>query len=94
MKTKRFAPKDAKLIKEHPNTSPDELLKLGLSKKAYERLAKQDEVLQPLKVEQVQKQKPLQIVRMANKRTGRVVRIGYKAAAMLSTKYPKEFKIL
>lgn len=34
------------------------------------------------------------IVRMANMRTGRVVRMGSKAATLLSNKYPNEFKIL
>lgn len=75
MKTKRFAPKDAKLIREHPDATPAELLEKGLSKKAYQRLAEQKEVLQPVKVEQVQQPKG-NTVRMLNMRTGRIVRIG------------------
>ena len=34
------------------------------------------------------------IVRLSNMRTGRIVRMGAKAATLLSTKYPTEFKIL
>lgn len=94
MKTKRFAPKDAKIIKEHPDSSPEQLLELGISKKAYQRLKEEQEVLQPVKVEQVQPHQVPSIVRLSNTRTGRVVRISYKAASMLSTKYPKEFKIM
>ena len=100
MKTKRFAPKDAKIIREHPDSSPEQLLEMGVSQKAYERLKALLEikqgttVLQPIKVEQVQSERSPAIVRLSNMRTGRVVRISHKAANMLSTKYPKEFKIM
>lgn len=100
MKTKRFAPRDAKIMREHPDSSPEELLELGLSKRAYERITesqlpeKQNNVLQPVKVEHMPPVQSKSIVRMVNMRTGRVVNMGYKAAGMLSDKYPKEFKIL
>lgn len=87
-------------MREHPESNPDELLELGLSKKAYQRLLEQEdprqktEVLQPVKVEQVKTERPKpNTVQMLNMRTGRTVRIGYKAARLLSNKYPKEFKI-
>ncbi len=95
MKTKRFAPKDAKIIREHPELSPEELLELGISQKAYKRLNElQESVIQPMSIEQVQPKQAPSVVRLSNMRTGRVVRISYKAAKMLSTKYPKEFKIM
>lgn len=52
--------------------------------------------LQPDKVEtsQITTSITPTIVRLANMSTGRVVRMGSKAATMLSVKYPKEFKIL
>lgn len=37
---------------------------------------------------------PTTTVRLNNVRTGRIVQLGIKAATMLSTKYPNEFKIL
>lgn len=96
MKTKRFSPRDAKLIRDNPDKDPDELLELGLSQKAYSRLQeKQDEILQPVSItKSAPAQQQKSIVAMSNMRTGRVVHIGYKAASMLSAKYPKEFKIL
>lgn len=100
MKTKKFAPRDAKLLREYPDSTLDELRKLGLSKKAYERLISEpvfpttNNTIQPVKVEHTVKQPLSATVRMSNMRTGRIVRIGYKAATLLSTKYPDEFKIL
>lgn len=44
MKTQRFAPKDAKIIREHEGATPDQLLALGLSKKAYQRLLAQQQI--------------------------------------------------
>lgn len=43
MKTQRFAPKDAKITREHEGNTPEQLLELGLSKKAYQRLLAQQE---------------------------------------------------
>lgn len=42
----------------------------------------------------IEKQPHTGIVKLSNLRTGRIVRIGAKAAEMLSTKYPDEFRIL
>lgn len=52
-------------------------------------------LVEPYKVETlpVTIQATTGIVRLSNLRTGRVVRMGAKAATMLSTKYPQEFKI-
>lgn len=64
------------------------------TKKNSPRTAKrkiQPDTVQPITVKD--EKIPL-IVRMANMRTGRVVRMSVKAASMLSDKYPKEFKIL
>ncbi len=99
MKTRRFAPKDAKIIRENKDASPEELLELGLSKKAYQRLItpqEDDTILQPVKVEALEpKDQPTPTtVQLHNRKSGRVVRMGYKSAKMLSDKYPEEFKII
>ncbi len=100
MKTQRFAPKDAKIIREHEGATPEQLLELGLSKKAYQRLLAQQEshnnILQPVKVEQLQPDDVPEptTVQLHNKKSGRVVQMGYKSAKMLAAKYPEEFKIL
>ena len=63
--TKDFQPKDAKIIRDNVDKSPYELLELGLSQKAYDRLAAgeyktieavQEEPLQPAAVEKATKQ--------------------------------------
>lgn len=98
MKTKRFAPKDAKLIRENEGASPEQLLDLGLSPKAYQRLVDASnhfaEAIQPVKVEQLPTTPPPSVVQLHNRKSGRVVRMGYKSATMLSQKYPEEFTIL
>ena len=54
--------------------------------------------IQPDSIEIAPVVKPAQqytgVVRLSNMRTGRIVRMGAKAAGMLSAKYPNEFKIL
>lgn len=100
MKTKRFAPKDAKIIRENEGATPDQLLELGLSSKAYHRLVDADNhsaaTLQPIKVEKLEATKVHQpdVVQLHNRKSGRVVRMGYRSAKMLSQKYPEEFTIL
>jgi hypothetical protein len=53
--------------------------------------------IQPDSIRSTANDKPTEhtgIVRLSNMRTGRIVRMGAKAATLLSTKYPTEFKIL
>lgn len=54
------------------------------------------QVIRPIKVQQTLpvSKVPTSIVRLNNLRTGRIVQMSIKAATMLSTKYPNEFKIL
>lgn len=65
------------------------------TKKTSPKKAK-SKVLQPDSIQSTNTETKPQaaIVRLSNMRTGRVVRMGVKAASMLSDKYPKEFKIL
>lgn len=88
MNTNKFAPKDARILREHPGESPEILLSLGLSKKAFERIKEQHaeeipaatptDILQPVKTEQAAPPADKQptVVQMRNMRSGRIVRIG------------------
>ncbi len=97
MKPQRFAPKDAKIIREHEGATPEQLLELGLSKKAYQRLLAQQEspidILQPVRVEQL---KPDNVheptdVQIHKKKRGRGVQMGSKSAKMIAAKYHEDF---
>ncbi len=109
MNLKNYSPKDARLIKDNEGKSPDELLALGLSQRAYRRLLEEaidieqtaSAVLQPLSVEainlkavQAPKGELPKRINLYNKKSGRVVLMGYKAAAMLAEKYPNEFELV
>lgn len=54
------------------------------------------EILQPDHIQQltVERKLPGTVVRLLNKRTGRVVDIAHKTAELLTRKYPEEFKTL
>lgn len=54
------------------------------------------QVISPVTVQQVLpiSKVPTHTARLNNIRTGRIVQMSIKAATMLSTKYPDEFKIL
>lgn len=108
MNLKNYAPKDARLIKDNEGKTPDELLALGLSQRGYSRLLEDSieiaqslsATLQPLSVEALNLQavnaaasQPRR-VNLYNKKSGRAVLMGYKAAAMLAEKYPNEFELV
>ncbi|WP_276135020.1 hypothetical protein [Polluticoccus soli] len=103
METKKFSPKDAKLIRDNPHSAPEELSTLGLSKAAYNRLTENTvtsiQNLQPVKVEAAPQQpqpgrRPNHVVRMLNKATNVVTELGYRAALSVSSTYPDKFEIL
>jgi hypothetical protein len=108
MEQKKFSPKDARLIRNNPEKSPDDLLVLGLSKAAYNRLRNEsqtvevvEQVLQPAKVEKAGTPYRLpngqisnHVVRLHNKYTDVVIKMGYRAAKFLSSQNPKQFEIL
>lgn len=109
MNLKNFSPKDARLIKDNEGKTPDELLTLGLSQRGYRRLLEDSidveqtvsATLQPISVEAVNLQAVVlqaidtrKRVNLHNKKSGRVVLMGYKAAAMLAEKYPNEFEMV
>ena len=109
MNLKNFSPKDSRLIKDNEGKTPDELLTLGLSQRGYRRMLEEgieveqsaSATLQPISVEAINL-KPVALsaadrpkrVNLHNKKTGRVVLMGYKAAAMLVEKYPHEFEMV
>lgn len=109
MNLKNYSPKDARLIKDNEGKTPDELLALGLSQRGYRRLLEESidveqttgAVLQPLTVEafnlkavQLSKGEMPRRVNLHNRKSGRVVLMGYKAAVMLAEKYPNEFELV
>ena len=109
MNLKNYSPKDARLIKENEGKTPDELLALGLSQRGYRRLLEESidveqtnsATLQPLTVEafnlkavQTAKGELPKRINLHNRKSGRVVLMGYKAAAMLAEKYPNEFELV
>jgi hypothetical protein len=105
METKKFSPKDAALIRKHPGASPDALLDLGLSKKAYARLVAAQSnthtVIEPVSVTVIPQEADRQtakttpkIARLHNLRTGLIVTMSYKAATRLSAAYPNTYKLL
>lgn len=103
METKKFSPKDAKLIRDNPGNSPEALLTLGLSNAAYNRLRENivtsTQKLQPVKVEAAPQQMPTgrksnHVVRMLNKSINVVTELGYRAAVSVSNIYPDKFEIL
>ncbi|RYE25460.1 MAG: hypothetical protein EOP51_04035 [Sphingobacteriales bacterium] len=101
METKKLSPKDASLLRNHPNATPEQLLALGLSKKGYEKLeAATAPRIQPVSVEQAEAApaKPAtvtpKLVKLQNLNTGLVVVLSYKTATMLSTNYPNSYKTL
>lgn len=109
MNLKNYPPKDTRLINDNEGKFPDELLALGLSQRGYRRLLEDSieieqsnsTMLQPLKVEAINlkaialpaAQLPRRI-RLYNKKSGRAVLMGYKAATMLAEKYPNEFELV
>lgn len=109
MNTKKFSPKDARILKDNEGKTPDELLALGLSQRGYRRLLEDSveveqtnsTLLQPVSVQAVSL-KPVPIspadmpkrINLHNKKSGRTVLMGYKAAAMLADKYPHEFELI
>jgi hypothetical protein len=109
MNLKNYSPKDARLIRDNDGKTPDELLDLGLSQRGYRRMledniaVKQTEntTLQPLSIEAVNlktvampKTELPKRINLHNRKSGRVVFMGYKAAAMLAEKYPNEFELV
>jgi hypothetical protein len=109
MNLKNYSPKDARLIKDNEGKTPDELLALGLSQRGYRRLLEESinveqtngATLQPLSVEAInlhavvlQAVDNRKRVNLHNRKSGRVVLMGYKAAAMLAEKYPNEFELV
>lgn len=109
MNLKKFSPRDARIIKDNEGKTPDELLALGLSQRGYRRIL-EDSVeveqsnsvlLQPVSVEAVSLS-PVPIspadmprrINLYNKKSGRTMLMGYKAAAMLAEKYPNEFELI
>lgn len=109
MNLKNYSPKDARLIRDNEGKTPDELLALGLSQRGYRRLLEdsiavqqtESNLLQPLSVEAVNlKAVAIPItalpkrINLHNRKSGRVVLMGYKAAAMLTEKYPNEFELV
>lgn len=109
MNIKKFSPKDARIIKDNEGKTPDELLTLGLSQRGYRRMLEDSveveqtnsTLLQPVSVQAVSLT-PVSIspadmpkrINLYNKRSGRTVLMGYKAAAMLADKYPHEFELI
>lgn len=109
MNTKKFSPKDARLMKNNEGKTPDELLALGLSQRGYRRLLEDgieieqtnSVLLQPVSVQAVSLS-PVSIspadipkrINLYNKKSGSTVLMGYKAAAMLAEKYPNEFELV
>ncbi len=105
MDLKKFSPKDAKIIRDNPGRTADELLDLGLSQKATQRLkdaasSTNVQVLQPVMVEALPSPKEKRynpelksIVRLMNMNTGRVVSIGHRTAERLIEAFPNQFKI-
>jgi hypothetical protein len=105
METKKFSPRDAALIRKHPGASPDALLELGLSKKAYTRLqAAQSSItsiIAPVSITPIPQEDNRQTpkttpktARLHNLRTGLIVTMSYKAATRLSAAYPNTYKLL
>lgn len=109
MNLKNYSPKDARLIKDNEGKTPDELLTLGLSQRGYRRMLEESidveqtngTTLQPLSVEAVNLHAVVlkaidnrRRVNLHNRKSGRVVLMGYKAAAMLAEKYPNEFELV
>ena len=105
MTQKKFSPKDAKLIRDNPDKSPEELAILGLSKAAYGRFTAKvpvlaDGPLQPVKIEHASLSAkaagriPNHIVRLLNKATQVVVELGFRTASSLSKQYPNQYQIL
>lgn len=109
MNLKNYSPKDARLIKDNEGKTPDELLAIGLSQRGYRRLLEDSieiaqsnsATLHPVSVEAVNLQavklpsEPLpRRINLYNKKSGRAVLMGYKAAAMLAEKYPNEFELV
>ncbi len=105
----KFSPKDVRIIQANESKTPDELLALGLSQRGYRRLLEdsieveqtRSAVLQPVSIEAVSLAPVLlspadmpKRINLHNKKTGRVVLMGYKAAAMLAEKYPNEFELV
>ncbi|OSZ79112.1 hypothetical protein CAP35_12925 [Chitinophagaceae bacterium IBVUCB1] len=109
MNITKYSPKDARIIRDNEDKTPDELLALGLSQRGYRRLLEhtieveetRSAVLQPVSVEAVSlthvRISPADMparINLHNKKTGRVVMMGYKAATMLAEKYPNEFELV
>lgn len=109
MNLKNYSPKDARLLKDNEGKTPDELLVLGLSQRGYRRLLEDNiaveqsnsATLQPLSVEAInlhavvlQTADNRKRVNLHNRKSGRVVLMGYKAATMLAEKYPNEFELV
>lgn len=105
METKKFSPKDTALIRRHPGASPDALLDLGLSKKAYTRLlgaqSSINAIIEPVSITSIPKEDNRQTpkttpktARLHNLRTGLIVTMSYKAATRLSAAYPNTYKLL
>lgn len=109
MNIKKFSPKDARILKDNEGKTPEELLALGLSQRGYRRLLEDSveveqtnsTLLQPVSVQAVSLT-PVPIspadmpkrINLYNKKSGRTVLMGYKAAAMLADKYPHEFELI
>jgi hypothetical protein len=56
---------------------------------------KQLRIITPAKTEQLpERPESKSLVQLANIKTGRLIRMSIKAATLLYSKYPKEFKIL
>ncbi len=109
MNLKKFSPKDTRLIKDNEGKTPDELLALGLSQRGYRRMLEDSiavehlngTMLQPVSVETINlkavtlpKGEMPKRVNLHNRKSGRIVVMGYKAAAMLAEKYPNEFELV
>ena len=91
MTQKRFAPKDAKIIRDNPGKSPEELTASGLSK---------NKRIEPVKIEQAALpakatgRTPNHVVRLLNKATRVVVELGFRTASALSKHNPNQYQIL
>lgn len=100
----KFSPKDAKIIRDNPGKSPDELLELGLSLKAFARLPEPSDkmpapvaaspIIIPVSVQSAAKEIHGNTVKLKRLKEDTVVEMGFRSAQMLASKYPKEFRII
>lgn len=100
----KFSPKDARIIRDNPGKNPDELLELGLSLKAFARLPEPSiktsapvvatPVIVPVSVQSANKEIRSNIVKLKRLKEDTIVEMGFKAAQMLASRYPTEFRII